>query len=235
MRMKTRLTALLLTAVLAFAFTACGKKTPAAPGETVVLTDAAGETVTDEQGQPVTETVPAAQTEPSYSTVTDEAGEAITDAAGAPVTVPAEIPADEDDAPPPEDAPIEDPDGDVVTPLPPAEPETPVEQFNNALLEYFTDEQKSDQWFSAYGMDDGSGGVSAALSMAQSSDSTDEAFRLAVSWYAQTKAAAEAAGLKLSAYEFTVLHGGATVGMYTTSDGANYTAIESGVTSQKTA
>lgn len=204
--MKLKLTAILLSLLLVIALGACGKKT-ARPDPTVVVTDANGETVTDADGNAVT--APVSETAPAETVTADK------------------------DAPP-EDAPIETIEDDANIDLLPAEPETPVELFNDALLELFTDEQKSNQWFSAFGMDAENGGVNVTLSMSQDSDSTEDAFRLVVSYYDSVRTTAQTAGLTLAGYEFTVLNDGATVGMYTTSDGVSYTATENGSTTQKT-
>ncbi len=234
--MKLKLTAVLLAVLLAFTLGACrkkGTKNKKVPDQTVVVTNENGETQTDAEGQPVTQTVPA--TEQTGAPVTDANGSTVTDAQGAPVTTPAPASPAADNTPPPEDAPIEtieDENGEILAP---AEPETPVEKFNNALLEAFTDEQKSNQWFSAFGADAGNNGVNAILSMEQNSDDTNAAFRLAVSYHEAAKKAAQTAGLTLTSYEFTVLHDGMTVGMYTTTDGTTYSAVVNGETVSLTA
>ena len=241
--MKHKITAVTLCALMALGLGACGKK-KAATKIPVAVTNENGETVTNAAGEKVTEmvTLPA-----EMETVTNANGEAETNSAGLPVTVPAATQASAadspaantpaaqndanapDDAPPPDDAPVEGgPEGEEAGVLPPAEPQTPVEKFNDALLEAFTDEQKSNQWFSAYGTEGQNGNVNTFFSMDQANDSTDAAFTLAKSYYDTAKTTAAAAGLTLASYEFTVLNNGVTVGMYTTTDGVNYTGMING-------
>ena len=133
-----------------------------------------------------------------------------------------------DDAPP-EDAPVEGLEGDGADTLPPEEPETPLSLFNTALLEGFSDEMASSQWFFAYGLENDND-IEAIVSLPQESGDADAAFRMANSYYAAAKTAADKAGVRLTSYECTVLNDGATVGVYTTSDGVSYTAVVNGET-----
>lgn len=227
--MKYRFLAILLALAMVSVFASCGKKTVDVP-KTEAVTTPEGETVTGKDGAPVTQVVTEAVTTPEGETVTGKDGapvtQVVTEAATQPDAPESDAPGE--DAPPPEDAPIVGgPEEDATAQLPEASV-TPLDTFNHALLEGFTDEEMCSQWFSAYGLE-GANGVEAYVTMAQESDDTD-AFSVASRYYAAAKSAADNAGVQLASYEFTMLRDGVTVGVYSTTDGVTYNATVNGET-----
>lgn len=234
--MKTKLTAILLFVLMGISFGACAGKDKTAggkdktPDQTVVMTDENGETETVAQGQPATQTVPEIPN--TDAPTSDKNGSTVVRAPDAPSAASTK---GIEDAPPQEEVQAGSADNKTVAGFAPAEKETPIEKFNSALLETFTEEQKSSQWFSAYGTPSGNNGTDAVLTMEQYSADTTAAFHLAAGYYASAKKAAQSAGLSLTSYEFTVLCNGITVGTYKTTDGKTYTATMNGESATLTA
>lgn len=110
------------------------------------------------------------------------------------------------------------------------EPEEPVslDAIESSIQDAIPEEHKSSKWFYINCDSNLDGSIFVDLQIDQGTDDTDAALASASKYFEIAKNEIERAGASFESFSLTVVNGGSPVGLFSTSDGQNYTFISDG-------